>query len=288
MNRTITCLNAKGASVTFGSDFAPFLLVSADGLYAEYNNIYISDNTMTDGATYQGTTSKKRNIVLTLKDKEGHRENRNTLYHLFLPKSKGMLIYEEEGVRRMIGYYVESIVFDSSPKVRTATVSLICPDPFFAPVQESEAAISDWRANFTFPHNFTTEEFATKLQSKLAIIENDTGVERVGLEFMVNANGNVTNPSITQVETGDTLKIGNATKPFSMVAGDILVITTETNNKRVWLTHGGATTEVNSYLDEGSYFIQLMDGTNTIGYDADSGENNMTVTIKYRLKYPGV
>ena len=72
-----------------------------------------------------------------------------------------------------------------------------------------------------------------------------------------------------------------------MVNGDVLVITTHTNNKKVKLTHGGVTTEINEYLDEQSEFIQLQAGLNTIGYSADSGESNMTVKLIYREKYLG-
>jgi len=73
-----------------------------------------------------------------------------------------------------------------------------------------------------------------------------------------------------------------------MVNGDKITITTETNNKKVRFTHDGVTTEINEYLDEDSEFIQLMAGINTIGYDADSGDAYMTVTLTYREKYLGV
>ena len=70
-----------------------------------------------------------------------------------------------------------------------------------------------------------------------------------------------------------------------MTAGDVLTITTADNDKHVYLTHDGVTTEVNEYLTEDSVFIQLMRGDNDIGYSADAGEDNMVVEITYRLKY---
>lgn len=290
MNRKITCKNNEGMSVTFGSAFSPYLLADCDGIYTVSNKVGISDNTMTDGATYQGTVVQKRNIVLTLKDKSDHRLNRYQLYQLFPPDTKGTLIYSEDGVDRVIDYYVEKIDPDSIDKVRTATISLICPDPFFRATSDIELTMAGWESAFTFIHAFTAdgETFGTRINERLKTIENNSGAKGIGLTIEITANGAVSNPSITQVETGDFIKVGTTAHPLSMVNGDVLTITTETNNKKVKLTHEGTTTEINEYLDEDSEFIQLIAGKNTIGYAADSGEAYMTVKLIYREKYLGV
>ena len=97
--------------------------------------------------------------------------------------------------------------------------------------------------------------------------------------------GAVTNPSITHIETNSSIHIGHEGKPFSMVAGDIVTITTATGNKHVTLTHDGVTSEINHYLTEDSVFIQLMRGSNSFGFGADSGVNNLTITLEYTYKY---
>lgn len=290
MNRKITCRNNEGMSVIFGSSFSPYLLADCDGIYTVSNKVGISDNTMTDGATYQGTVVSKRNIVLTLRDKENHRLNRYQLYQLFPSKTKGTLTYSEDGVDRVIDYYVESIDIDSVAKVRTATISLICPDPFFKATSDIVLTMAGWDSGFKFIHEFNAdgEAFGQRIQERLKTIENNSGAEGIGLKIEIYANGAVSNPSITQVETGNTVKVGTTAHPMNMVNGDLLTITTETNNKKVRFTHEGVTTEINEYLDEDSEFIQLIAGTNTIGYAADSGDAYMTVTLTYREKYLGV
>ena len=71
MNRTITCRNDDGYELTFGeTGFDPFLLESCDGCYSVKNNVTMSDNTMLDCATYQGSVAAKRKIVLGLRDRE--------------------------------------------------------------------------------------------------------------------------------------------------------------------------------------------------------------------------
>ena len=71
--------------VSFTDTFSPFLLEDCDGIYTVKNTVTTSENTMTDGATYQGSTTQMRNIVLTLRDhpKADHQENRTLLYNLF-------------------------------------------------------------------------------------------------------------------------------------------------------------------------------------------------------------
>lgn len=290
MNRKITCKNNEGMAVTFGSSFSPYLLADCDGIYTVINKVGISDNTMNDGATYQGAVVSKRNIVLTLKDKSNHRLNRYQLYQLFPPDTKGTLIYSEDGVDRVIDYYVEKIDPDSIDKVRTATVSLICPDPFFRATSDITLTMAGWESGFKFIHAFTAEgeTFGARINEKLKTIENYSGAKGIGLTIEIIANGAVHNPSITQVETGNFIKVGTLAHPMNMVSGDVLTITTETNNKKVMLTHEGVTTEINEYLDEESEFIQLIAGINTIGYAAESGEAYMTVKLTYREKYLGV
>ena len=75
---------------------------------------------------------------------------------------------------------------------------------------------------------------------------------------------------------------------MNLVVGDIITITTDTNKKNVYLTHNGVKTAINEYLSDDSQFMQLVHGSNTFKYDADSGADNMNVTISYRLHYVGV
>ena len=131
MARKIMCSNDDGMTVVFDDSFGPFLLESCDGIYMVENNVVISENTMTDGATYQGSTTKMRNIVLTLRDRPGsdHQANRTLLYNLFKPKSPGTFVYLEndESESRSIEYYVESVSIDGVMRARQARIMPISP-----------------------------------------------------------------------------------------------------------------------------------------------------------------
>ena len=288
--RKITCTNEDNISMEFTSKFSPFLLQNCDGIYEVDNNVTTKDNTMIDGSTYLGSTTKMRNIVLTLADKENHMKNRNLLYQLFKPKSPGTFKYEEEDETRTIEYYVESVQFTSVKNVRVATVSLLCPDPFFQDLEDMVVQMSGWQKLWTFPHKFLDEKeaFGRRIQEKLKTIDNESATDNLGITITMTAEGPVKNPALYHVELGEYIKVGTDSKPLNLDNGDQLIITTETNKKNIYLVKGGTKTTINEYMDEGSSFIQLQSGQNSLRYEAESGEDYLNVSISFRNKYLGV
>lgn len=288
VDRYITYINDDGFEITFGElGLTPFLLVDAEGAYFADNNVTISNNTMTDGGAYQGSVAKVRNIVLTLKDLNNHVYNRNMLGELFKAKQQGTLIFHEEDNDRKINCYVESVNSTGEYGARTYTVSLLCADPFFYALDDIVVYLAAWVGAFTFPHDFleSREEFGYRENTRLKNIVNEQAEDGIGMTIEITAAGGITNPSVVRVESNEALKLGTESNPFTMVAGDVLTITTSDNDKHVYLTHDGVTNEVNQYITEDSTFIQLMRGNNNIGYAADVGVDLMTVRISYRLKY---
>jgi hypothetical protein len=288
-NRIIRCINEDGFSLDFTEQgFGPFLLTDADGLYESKNTVYVSENSMIDGATYQGSVAKYRNIELTLTDTGNYPENRDALNRLFKEKSKGTLIFwEADASPRKIDYYVEKFNSSGEDPFREHQVSLICPDPFFYDLGASTEGMGSWVSAFTFPFASpsTGFVFGYKDNSRIQTIQNDFAEDNIGITIIMSCLGAVTNPSITHIETNSSIHIGHEGKPFSMVAGDIVTITTATGNKHVTLTRNGVTSEINHYLTEDSVFIQLMRGSNSFGFGADSGANNLTITLEYTYKY---
>ena len=288
-NRVIRCVNEDGFFLDFAeSGFGPFLLADVDGIYEAKSKVYVSENSMMDGAVYQGSVAEYRNIVLHLTDTEDYVENRDMLNRLFKEKSKGLLIFSEgDSPSRQIEYYVETLNSTGMDPYRSHDISLICPDPFFYDIEGSEEAMASWVSAFTFPFSSTSAGFTFGYQSneKIKTIQNDIAEDNIGVTITITCMGNVTNPSITHIETGDRISIGHSGKPFEIVTGDVVTITTATGNKHVTLTHDGTTSEINHYLTEDSVFVQLMRGSNSFGFNADSGLNNMSISIAYTFKY---
>ena len=293
--RRITCSNSDGYSVTFGErKLSPFLLVEADGCYEASNNVTVSENTMIDGGSYQGSVAAVRNIVLTVADNANYVEDRELLYRLFKAGERGRLVFYEKSdgteIQRYTDYYVENIKGTGKNGSRTHQISLICPDPFFYDMDDVKVSMAAWISDFTFQHEFHKwEEIGHRSDVRLQDIRNDTATDGIGLTILIIANGTVKNPAIAHVEKNERLQIGSSSNPFTMNSGDQIRITTGAGDKHLYYTsvETGAEKEVSQYLTEESEFIQLGRGDNTIGYDAGTGVVNMTITISYRLRYAG-
>lgn len=288
--RKITCTNNDGDSMAFTeTGLDPFLLYSVDGVYEQKNNVNITENTMTDGAVYLGSTAKFRNIVITLKDTEldtNFSANREMLNKLFKRGSVGTLLFEEDSNARAIEYYVENFSSTGTHTSRMHTISLICPDPFFYDPQETEIQFAEWIADFEFTHEFTSSgEQLGHYTAAYKDIYNDSADENIGLTITITGSADIVNPGIVRFESNEHIQIGYTGNTFTLQQGDILTITTHTGNKHVYLTHNGVTTEINQYMTEDSVFFQLMRGDNNIGYSATSGGNSMIIKMAYRVRY---
>lgn len=293
MARTITCTNNAGTTVTFTeTGFDPFILGHADGIYTTDNNVAIDENTALDGGTWLGSTAKVRNIVLTIlypPEVKHYTENyRNLLYRLFPKGVKGTLTYAEGDEVRVIDYYVESITQGPANR-RVFNVSLLCPDPYFYDPQPFVVIMGDFEGAFVFPHNFTAdgEEIGFRSLVQMRNIENNNGVDGIGLTIRITAMDTVVNPVLSHGEQEVSLQIGYTGKNMTLSEGDVLLITTGNTNKHVYLIRNGVQTEVNEYLTEDSVFFQLNRGDNHISYDAASGATDMSLTVSYRLQYEG-
>ena len=290
MNRYITCTNEDNVSCKFGSSFSPFLLTAVDGMYKVGINISTSDSNLIDGVIYQGSKMSSRNIVLTIRDKENHKDNRELLYRLFKPNSKGVLRYYENDDIKKINYYVESVDVTGNYSSRQATVSLICTDPFFYDNEETIKYLAEWHGNFEFEHQFISnkEEIGYRSLVKNLNIQNLTPRNDIGLNIEITSIGTAKNLKIIHNEQNKTISIGTDEKEFNMMAGDVVNIITEKGNKNIILTRENVVTNINNYLSEDSEFIQLGVGDNHIGYDASEGVSNLSFKIAYAFKYNGV
>lgn len=311
----IICTSDKNVALTFTwDDFTPFHLVDLEGVYGIESNVVTSENTTTDGSTYQGATAKERNIVLTVEMESNYKENRNLLYRTFPIKRTGTMQYIEAGEAKAIEYEVESIIPGATTGVvRDYTISLKCTDPYFKDLADIEVVMASWVSDFYFPACFPEEGriFGHREADLVKEIENESGADNIGIVVIFRADGAVKNPAIYHAESGEFTKVGYLDNDFIMSSGQYVIINTYTGKKNAYLLDGVTQAEIenhkdnygvidwdtviekygtviNEYLDEDGEFIQLQDGTNTLTYTADEGTNYLSVSVYYRISYLGV
>lgn len=311
----VVCTSDKNFSMTFTWDeFTPFHLTGIEGIYGFEANVVTSENTTTDGSTYQGSTLKERFIEIAVEMDGNYEENRNLLYKCFPAKRTGTLAYTENGKTKVIDYKVEGVIPGvETGKVRDYTISLRCPKPHFKDLSDVEVIMASWVSNVRFPIILPKEGivFGYREAELVKTIENESGADNIGITVVFKADGAVTNPAIYHSESGNFIKLGYEGYDFSLSPGQYVVITTHTGRKNVYLLDGVSQAEIeehkdrygivdwetvislygeaiNEYTDEDSEYIQLQDGTNTITYTADDGISYLSVSIYYRISYLGV
>lgn len=283
--RIITCTNADCEAIILTEIMMnPFIMCRAEGIYDTDMDVVTSTNTMIDGAVYQGSVMKPRNIVLTIKDIEGHDANRELVDVVFDKNKPGTLEVQDGLHTRAITYYVESVTSTATPVTRLTTISLICPDPYFYDPNYTNVYIANMVPKFEFVHEFSEygEEIGQYSDNRLGTIYNKSADNNIGVIMVVVARGHVVNPKITLVETQEFIALGTESHPFTMEYGDTVTINTITGQKNVFDDEGNS---INAYMDEDSTFFQIKRGANTIGYDAYSGGDYITITVMYKYKY---
>lgn len=109
----------------------------------------------------------------------------------------------------------------------------------------------------------------------------DTVLEVIRIEF--RAIGAVTNPVLLNVDTREFIKLN-----ISLVAGDVLTVSTGYGEKAVKLNRGGVITDAFRYLDVDSSYLQIAVGDNLFRYSADANAENLEVSIYHNNLYLGV
>ncbi|WP_195465380.1 phage tail domain-containing protein [Faecalispora jeddahensis] len=275
------CENAHGEKLAITEKYK---LLSADGLGAAFD-IYTSQNSGQDGVTYNNSTAKMRNIVLVFDIyKQNPAMETDALYQFFQPRSHGVLYHKDGGKQRKIGYYVEKLSPSGYQMLRTITLSLICPDPKWYDLNEQLTELASWEGLIEWDLEITEEPFelTRKVNTLIGNVYNGSNVTQ-GLKVKFMATGEVVNPSLYNIDRQELMKLN-----LTMHPGDTVMITTAQGNKRVKLTSGGVTTNINNYMAYPPVWLQAYPGDNLYRYDAESGIDNLNVTITHTQAYWGV
>ena len=286
--------NNRGDSITFGHHFRIADDFDMSGLNASVN---YSESTA-DGSNYQNTKLENRDfdipffIYKTMNDSWWIEERRNEAYKVFNPKCNPFRIDIETKANEE--YYINANLessplfpqgFESSNLAwQKGLLQLSANDPYFYKKNAQSVDVALWQPAFEFPLEFTAEgiEMGYREQSLIVNVNND-GQEATGMIIRFRALGTLTNPSLINVNTYDELKINT-----TMVAGDLIEVSTYKGKKTVKLTRNGVTTNIFNNLDLNSKFLQLEIGDNLFRYDADEGIDNLEVSMNFTPRLLGV
>lgn len=270
-----------------------------------------------DGAIYSGSRVPSRNIVMTIsmynEDLGRNRvgtieESRLKTYQFFQLKDSVRLTFYTDHRTLYIDGYVESNDVDIFSKDETATISIICVDPWFYSIGQEARTLSGVRHMFEFP--FSSQNYGDifpdhsnypwPIGIEFGDISMDTRVDmfyegdiKNGFTATISFTGSDCHDVyIYNVETREQFHI--YTDQIKMItgdslsAGDEIVISTVSGKKSAFLLRNGVYINAIAIVDKNSDWIQLTKGTNILAVASDYGVEYINIAINFNNAYAGI
>lgn len=280
---TLAIENAKGNRLRLTQN-PNYSLVSVDGLNPVKANINTAVNANFDGSTFKSSRLQNRNIVIMLAVEGAIETNRIELYK-FIKTKEEVTVYVSNGTRDVyIKGRVEDMQIGIFAQKQMVQISIICPNPYFANVDENHEDFSVVNGLFEFPFDIAEEgvPFGEIVVDAEVNIQN-RGDVNTGMIVEFKAIGTVVNPAIYNTGTGKFMKLN-----VTMSDGDVIQINTNKGQKGVLEISGGTVSNILNKLDPTSTWLDLETGDNTMMFTATSGEINLQCTLYHDFMYEGL
>lgn len=237
-----------------------------------------------DGARYNSARVGQRNIVIRLNINGDIEERRIELYKYFRVKHTVRVYYKNEHVDVYIDGYIETFENDFFTILQQPQISIICPDPYFKSMSETEIDFENVTALFTFPFAIAAEGIPFSSLNEISSRYFNAGNVETGgiITFTALADG-VINPIFYNNTNGTFFGVD-----ITMQSGDIIEINTQRGEKTVKLTRSGVTTSIVGDRTSGSTWIVFEPGENEIGFGADESASSLRCTLSCVQRFEGV
>lgn len=278
-----------------------FAVKSITGLGPPKANINTTEVITNDGSLYNSSRVNQRNIVISFLylPVPTIEEVRQSSYKYFPINKEVTLIVETDKRIAMTKGYVEANEPDIFSKQEGATISIICPDPYFYLYGTDGITVSVFRgvvSVFEFP--FSNESLNENLIQLGAIQESTAqniyyeGDSDVGMDIIMEAEGEVGDITIYKLTTREQMRLSSeklaALTGSGLVKGDKVIIKTSRGEKGVTLYRQGDEINILNALDKGVNWIRLTKGDNLIAYTTSRGGEYLNFWIENKVIYEGV
>lgn len=238
-----------------------------------------------DGSRFNTSRLDNRNIVLTMAINGDVEGNLETLNRVISPK-RYIKVYYNTGEKDLYAEgRVETFEYDKfeGSKIMVQT-SILCFDPYWHSQEKDEQTFKKHIGLFEFPFSMAAEGIA--VSELVETTENrisNLGTVVSGLEFTIEVTSPVVNPYLQNITTGEKMTFN-----LTLNRGDVLKVNTARKTKYIRLYSNGQTTNVLNKLANGSKWLTLAIGDNSIVYGSDTGSENMVLSTSRENLFGGV
>lgn len=280
-------LNNLLKTFVYKNDDGEAITLTYDGGYLISKPVGIDTVSVTiseaQGIGQTGTTIRSANVdsrpvtISGIIVGDSQPEKKERLMEVVRPDLGGKLFCDD--------YYLEAHptgtpTIEAKPRQAKFQFALLAPYPYWMKGENAYAALSGVEKRFKFPWNISRPYRFGEVVTRQFITIHNSGQLEVPFTVTFTALDAVTNPKIIDAKTNNYLLVKK-----SMVAGERLVV--EITHDRVYVI-SSADGECRGALDIKSKFYRLRVGDNVIKPEADSGKNNLSVSIDYAIEKTGV
>lgn len=280
--------NSNGEVLTLTGKEPIYQITNITGLNPPQAQINLSTIVGLDGAKFNSSKLNTRNLVLTVKINGNVEQNRLQLYKYFPTKEHCTFYYTNNSLDVYIEGYVENVECDYFTNSETAQISIICPQPYFKSIDEIIVDSSNVFAQFEFPFSIDIGDpvIISTIEDEDSIVVNNASESSTGAIITINILEAINSIELKNTVTGEDMVLD-----YSFAENDTIVINTNKGSKSITLIRGGVSSNLFSALQQGSDFIQLLQGVNRIDYICDDGDTDnsaVKITFTFALIYRGV
>lgn len=301
MIKSMTVVNPKGEQLKLelsNPDTSGLIVERISGLGPTMANINSFDAATMDGGIYSSSRMTERDITIDLimMFAPSIEEARLRVYKYFPIKKKVKLIFETDQQKRWCEGYVEKNEPNIFSDRESTQISIVCPTPYFFTEGAANQVFSGVHALFEFP--FSNEsitdnliEFGEVMIETRTVFDYDGDID-TGLTINIQVLNVASNIVLYNVDTYEQLKIN--TDMISKITGtnlhegDVIIISTVKGNKYARLLRDGVYTNIISAIDKASDWFQISGGKNTFDFKAETGTNELVITLSYNTVYGGI
>lgn len=317
MIKSITITNHLNESIRLEltrPELSGFVVMSIEGLGPPKGTINTTELSTSDGGLFNSSRISQRNIVLDLiffnTSYETIEMIRHKSYKYFPVKKKIRFTVETDIRTTFIDGYVESNEPDIFSDREGCQISVICPYPYFAlaegnvvvpftviepsfefPFSDNSYKYISNNGDMVLTQGLPTLEMSSLSENTIKVIVYEGDVD-VGITIKMIATGEVSNVTIYNLETRETMRIDTdkmtSLTGSGIVTGDEITISTSKSRKSVTLFRNGRNVNILNCLDRDADWFTLIKGDNIFSYVAESGQSNLQFTIEHQVIYEGV
>lgn len=289
-------------NIAFGQDFDYNYLFEEGGI--DWGNIEANHNTYTFpnqiGSNISSSKMKERQVTIqgyvyskiSIDDIKlvGYEEARKEAYERMLRNKKELnnMINPNDYVRMIVGdYFIEgkpdqAIVYGATEESNNDYfckffISLYCSNPMFRKENKVESKLKESTPYFHFPLVLKPHGIIMSYREEYLIIPAyNEGNNKVGGIITIESKGDVVNPEVENINTGEKIKINK-----TLSKGEKIIINTNDGSKSVVGIKDYQEENYFRYWDFDNTWFKFEEGTTLVGYSTDdSNESQLIVSIE--------